>query len=161
MASTRFSNDDARIKKALQQATDPGRWIMNVPGTGSTPVYMEDPHIRMQAGGGCGLRTNALSIEDDLRGATRRLNRDHLGKDVYTAYTPSSHAVSCKTNTDLTTEQSRAIAPAWTIRGTDTLRWQPLHVNPQLNSDIYIPFKTNVSTRIVEKDSFTPTRNCM
>jgi hypothetical protein len=48
MASTRFNYDECRTKKQIQQSTDPGRWIMNVPGNGSDPAYMEDPYIRMQ-----------------------------------------------------------------------------------------------------------------
>ena len=37
MAFTRFNYDDCRTKKQLQQQTDPGRWILNVPGNGANP----------------------------------------------------------------------------------------------------------------------------
>ena len=48
MASTRFYYDPSRTKKQLQQSTDPGRWILNVPGNGANPCYMEDPQIIIQ-----------------------------------------------------------------------------------------------------------------
>ena len=70
MACTRFKYDDARTIKALQQATDPGRWILNVPGNGANPAYMEDPQIIIQKWGG-NLRTNTINLESEL---TRREN---------------------------------------------------------------------------------------
>ena len=65
MAFTRFKYDNCRTVKSLQQATDPGRWILNVPGNGETPCYMEDPHIRIQKWG-ANLRTNTINLESDL-----------------------------------------------------------------------------------------------
>ena len=55
MAFTRFNYDDDRLKKELQQATGSGRYILNVPGNGSTPLYFDDPYIRVQ-GWGANLR---------------------------------------------------------------------------------------------------------
>jgi len=43
MANTRFNYDDARTMKRLQQHTDPVRWILNVPGNGTVPCYIEHP----------------------------------------------------------------------------------------------------------------------
>ena len=34
--------------KKLQEATGPGRYILNVPGNGSTPTFFNDPYIRVQ-----------------------------------------------------------------------------------------------------------------
>ena len=50
MASTRFNSDPCRISKKLQQMTDQGRYVMNVPGNGTKPYYVEDPQIRIQKG---------------------------------------------------------------------------------------------------------------
>ena len=47
MSFTRFHDDPNRIKKQLQQATDPGRYILNVPGNGPKPCLMDDPYMRM------------------------------------------------------------------------------------------------------------------
>ena len=82
MAFTRFNYDPCRTTKQQQQATDPGRWILNVPGNGLNPCYMEDPHIRIQKWAG-NLRTNTINLESDLLGVNRRASRDCLGKDNY------------------------------------------------------------------------------
>ena len=37
MAFTRFNYDECRTKKILQQATGPGRYMLNVPGNGCKP----------------------------------------------------------------------------------------------------------------------------
>ena len=39
MAFTRFNYDDARTKKKLQEATDSGRYVLNVPGNGAEPTF--------------------------------------------------------------------------------------------------------------------------
>ena len=43
---------------------------------------MKSPQIRLQEWGG-NLRTNKTEIEDDLRGKTRMLNRDHITENDY------------------------------------------------------------------------------
>lgn len=158
MAFTRFKYDDCRTKKALQQATDPGRWILNVPGNGNNPCYMEDPHIIAQKWGG-NLRTNTINLESDLRGVNRQLNRDCLGKNEYQKYNVANSAIEYPTNTTLTTEQSRATNPAWWYRDLEQTNMQYLPLNPQVNT--CIPFQNNLSTRILEKDYFTPKRDCV
>ena len=66
MASTRFSSDYCRIEKQLQESTGPGRYMLNVPGQGSTLTFFDDPHIRMQSWGG-NLRTNFFNLERELQ----------------------------------------------------------------------------------------------
>jgi hypothetical protein len=66
--------------KRLQQQTDPGRWILNVPGNGADPCYIEDPQIIIQKWG-ANLRTNTINLESELRGVSKPLSRDCLGKD--------------------------------------------------------------------------------
>ena len=82
MSFTRFHDDPCRVAKQLQQSTDPGRWILNVPGNGDKPEYMADPQIRIQTWGG-NLMTNCVDLESELRGVNRRANKDCLGKDEY------------------------------------------------------------------------------
>ena len=43
MSFTRFHDDPCRIMKQQQEATDQGKWILNVPGNGEKPYYMMDP----------------------------------------------------------------------------------------------------------------------
>lgn len=158
MACTRFFYDPCRTKKQLQQATDPGRWILNVPGNGDKPCYMEDPQIIPQKWG-ANLRTNTINLESDLMGVNRNLSRDCLGKDQYQNYNVSNHAIQYPTCVNLTTEQSRATNPAWWYRDLEQTDWSYPPLNPQVNT--CMPFQNNLSTRILEKDYFTPKRDCV
>ena len=158
MAFTRFKYDDCRTKKELQQSTDSGRWILNVPGNGDNPCYMEDPQIIPQKWGG-NLRTNTINLESDLRGVNRQLNRDCLGKYEYNKYNVPNQAIQYPSSSILTTEQSRATNPAWWYRDLEQTDWQYPQLNPQAN--VCIPFQSNLSTRILEKDYFTPKRDCV
>lgn len=156
MASTRTKYDDCRIIKELQQSTDPGRWVLNVPGNGDKPDYIEDPQIILQKWGG-NLRTNTIDLESSLKGINRFTGRDCLGKDDYTAYNVSNSAIQYNNNTTLTTQQSRATDPAWQYRGLEQNTTQYLPLNPTEN--ICLPFQHNLSTRILEKDYYTPKRD--
>jgi hypothetical protein len=159
MAFTRFHDDDARIMKNLQQSTGPGRWILNVPGSGDKPAYMADPQIRMQSWG-ANLMTNSINLESELFGMTRRLTHDCLGKNLYTLpdnKVPTSK-VQYPTCNGLYTEQSRTIAPAWVVRDAEQVDWYTLPLNPQENT--CMPFQNNLNTRILEKDYFVQKINC-
>jgi len=158
MACTRFNDDPCRIKKQLQQSTDPGRWILNVPGNGSNPCYIEDPQIIIQKWGG-NLRTNTINLESDLLGVNRQLNRDCLGKDNYKNYNVPNEAIQYPSCNALYTEQSRATNPAWWYRDIEQVDWYYPPLNPQENT--CLPFHNNLSTRILEKDYFTPKRDCL
>ena len=158
MANTRFNYDECRTKKALQQSTDPGRWVLNVPGNGSDPSYMGDPHIIMQKWGG-NLRTNTINLDSDLRGVNRQIGRDCLGKDEYTSYNVPNEAIKYPTCNNLFTEQSRATNPVWWYRDLEQTNQQFPLLNPQANT--CMPFQSNLSTRILEKDYFTPKRDCV
>jgi hypothetical protein len=158
MACTRFYYDDCRTKKQLQQSTDPGRWILNVPGNGSKPCYMSDPQIIPQKWGG-NLRTNTVNLESDLRGVNRKSSRDCLGKDEYKKYNVPNQAIEYPNCNDLTTEQSRATNPAWWYRDLEQVDWYYPPLDPQAN--VCLPFQNNLSTRILEKDYFTPKRDCV
>jgi len=158
MAFTRFNYDACRTKKQLQQSTDPGRWILNVPGNGSKPCYFEDPQIIPQKWAG-NLRTNTINLESDLLGVNRRIGRDCLGKDNYKSYNVTNEAIKYPTCNNLITDQSRATNPAWWYRDLEQVDWYYPPLNPQENT--CIPFLNNLSTRILEKDYFVPKRECV
>ncbi len=148
---TRFHDDPARIKKGLQQSTDPGRYMLNVPGPGDKLPYMDDPYIRLQRWG-ANLRTNACDIESELLGYRREGTK---GGDVYNyaaQMTPSSQNYY-EAETSTYTEQSRAIAPAWEVRDIQQYRETPLLVDPK-SYKYETPFLNNLETRILEKDAF-------
>ena len=149
MAFTRFKYDEARTKKELQQSTDQGRWVMNVPGNGETPYYIEDPHIRIQ-NWGANMRTNSINLESDLLGVNRKLNRDNTIKDSYANFIANSDRIEYPTTKKLSTEQSRTILPAWTARDLEQVNWYYPLLNPQEN--ICFPFLSNINTRILERD---------
>ena len=158
MAFKIFKYDNCRTKKSLQQATDPGRWILNVPGNGNNPCYMEDPQIIPQKWG-ANLRTNTINLESDLRGVNRNLSRDCLGKNEYQKYDVPNQAIQYPTCSQLTTEQSRATNPAWWYRDLEQNNFEYPPLNPQVN--VCVPFQSNLNTRILEKDYFTPKRDCV
>ena len=157
MAFTRFHDDPCRIKKQLQQSTDVGRWILNVPGNGDRPDYIADPQIRIQTWG-ANLMTNCVDLESELRGVNRQLSKDCLGKDQYQQFNVATQQVSYPMNTSLYTEESRTIMPAWTARDLEQVNWYDLPLNPQENT--CLPFQNNISTRILEKDYFVSKLPC-
>lgn len=152
MANTRFKYDDARIQKELQQSTDPGRWILNVPGNSDKPFYMEDPQIIIQKWGG-NLRTNAINLESELKGVNKPISRDCLEKDNYNRFHVESTAIDYPSTSSLFTEQSRATNPAWWYRDLEQSNFQFQDMNPQVNTCMH--FQNNLSTRILEKDYYT------
>jgi hypothetical protein len=153
MANTRFFYDPCRTKKHLQQATGPGRYMLNVPGNGADPCYIEDPQIIIQKWG-ANLRTNTINLESDLMGVNRKASKDCLGKDNYQSYNVANSPIEYPTCNNLFTEQSRAIMPAWTARDLEQVDWYTLPLNPQENT--CFPFQNNLNTRILEKDYHVP-----
>ena len=59
----------------------------------------------------------------------------------------------------LTTEQSRAIMPAWTAKDLQQNHAYILPENPQ--EHVEIPFHNYMSTRNAEKDNFNRNLNCI
>lgn len=152
MAFTRFHDDEARVIKQLQQQTDQERWYLDVPGPGQKPSFMLDPHIISQKWGG-NLWTHTTDIQSSLLGIDRQLNRDCLDKEKYkrqTVYASPIDYPEC--DTFLTTEQPRAIMPAWTARDLQQNHAYILPKNPQSHAEIM--FEHNKSSRILEKDNF-------
>jgi hypothetical protein len=158
MANTRFNYDTCRTIKKIQQSTDPGRWILNVPGNGSAPCYIEDPQIIIQKWG-ANLRTNTINLESELLGVNRQLNKDCLGKDNYVRYNVPSEPIKYPNCNNLFTEQSRVIMPAWTARDLEQVDWYYPPLNPQEN--VCLPFQNNLNTRILEKNCFERNRTCL
>jgi hypothetical protein len=157
MAETRFNSDPCRISKKLQQMTDQGRYVMNMPGNGENPAYMADPQIIIQKWG-ANLRTNSINLESELLGVNRPLNKDCLGKDEYQRFDFKSRAIQYPVCSNLTTEQSRTIMPAWTARDLEQVDWYYPPLNPQENT--CIPFQNNLSTRLLERDYFVAKVPC-
>ena len=155
MAFTRFHDDPARVAKQLQQQTDQGRWVLDVPGNGDKPCYMLDPQIIPQKWGG-NLWTKSIDIQSSLLGIDRPLNRDCLAPN--SKYVKGSEPIVYPVCENLTTEESRAIMPAWTARDLPQNHAYILPIDPQAHTEMN--FRNNVSTRILEKDYFQRNLEC-
>jgi hypothetical protein len=154
MAFTRFHDDPARIKKQVAESSYLGRYQLDTPGQGLDLPFAEDPQLRLQKWG-ANLRKNTVNLESDLRGLTRPINRDYVDKNNYLDHSALCERVQYnKVNPFI--EESRASHPAWMYRNVETDRWELPWLNPQANLELGVP--TNVQTRILEKDHFTPTR---
>ena len=84
MALTRFYDDDARVKKQLEESLNVGLYHLDTPGNGLKMPFLEDPQIRLQ-GWGANIRTNTIELSNDLLGINRKLRRDKL---EYNSKTP-------------------------------------------------------------------------
>jgi len=155
--NTRWNYEKSRTDARNELSTFSGRYYLDTPGNGPTPCYVADPQIRIQ-GWGANLRTNPIEIENSLK----CLGRENiLTKPQYCKITtfgkqtmPPSHQLVYPTcDSFLTTEQSRAILPAWLFKEIPQNRYSFLPINPQVN--VCKPFQNNLSTRILEKDYFT------
>jgi hypothetical protein len=152
MAFTRFHDDPSRIYKQSQISSYSGRYFLDTPGQGIDLPFMEDPNIRMQ-GWGANLRNNTTNLESDLRGLTRKINRDYVEENDYKQHAVYSSPNSYR-NDEPFVEESRATHPAWMYKDLEQPRWESPFLNP-LNG-LEKGFRENIQTRILEKDYFIP-----
>lgn len=153
MSFTRFHDDPCRVAKQLEEATGPGRYVLNVPGNGPKPYFMEDPFVRLQRWG-ANLMTNPVDLESDLLGLSNRLGCSADKKPDLPRSSPIEYP-SCTA----TTQQPRATDPAWTARDLEQVNWYILPMDPQEN--VCMPFPNNLDTRILEKDYFVAKAPCL
>ena len=160
MASTRLRNDPIQMQKQLQESTYLGRYQINRPGQGIHMPFLEDPNIRLQHWG-ANLQTNTVDLESEFRNLGRTLNRDSVQENHYkqgqlTASRSSVPLLGGYTTQSTYVEESRASHPAWTYKGKAFERWEMPWINPQAITHLETSFPTEVSTRLLEKDNFTP-----
>ena len=148
MAFTRFSSDKDVIQKKLCESTFSGIYHLNTPGNGLNVPYIDDSHIRLQKWGG-NLQERSFNVENEFRGATRKLSSDYqvYNKKPIVSYSKSYDSVSFKV------DESRASCPAWLFRDMTQHRPHILDKNPQYN--LFLSFENNQSTRMLEKDYYT------
>ena len=147
---TRFKDDEARIEKQMEEMTYLGRYQLDVPGPGVDLPFMVDAQIRMQKWG-ANLQTNVVNVESDLMGLSRPLQRDDVEKNDYTKYAASTSQQNYP-NVLPFVDESRATHPAWMFRDREHPRWETPMRDPQ--SNLEIPFETNVLSRRVAKDEY-------
>ena len=152
MSFTRFRDDPARIEDELFQLTKTGRYQIDKPGPGENLPYIDEPQMRLDSWG-ANLSTEKTNLESDLRGLTRKLNRDLLEENNYMNYKSKSIPLSYR-KVESFIEESRASHPAWMYKDLEQSRWEMPLINPQ--SNVEIPFHNNVNSRITTKDNFLP-----
>lgn len=150
MAFTRFHDDPNRIKKQIMESSFSGRYMLNTPGQGTDLPFIEDPHIRLQHWG-ANLRNDTVNLESDLRGMTRRLNRDNQETNQYKKQSNEPRQVSYK-NAEPFVQETRASHPAWMYKDLEQTRWEAPFLNP--SNGLEKDFQHNIQTRILEKDNF-------
>lgn len=155
MSFTRFFDDPVRIQYRTENSSYAGRYFLNTPSNGSQMPYQEDPQIRLQYWG-ANMMTDSIRIEDDLRGLTRKLNRDYIKENNYKENAGDySNKYYNHSRDFLTVDETRSSNPAWLLRGIEIPRWEEPFLNPQANLEK--KFHDNIQTRILEKDSYQPT----
>jgi hypothetical protein len=165
MSFTRFHDDPCRIVKQNQQMTDQSRYILDVPGNGSKPCYMEDPQIIPQKWG-ANVYTNHVDIQSNLLGLNHKPSKRDcfsettygLGKYSNPIKASNSNRIEYPSCDMLTTEQSRVTNPAWMYKDLEQVDWYFLPLDPQEN--VFLPFQHNLNTRVLEKDYFQRPMEC-
>jgi hypothetical protein len=152
MALTSIRNEPCRIKKELQQMTDMGRYQLTTPGPGANVGFAEDPHIRLQKWG-ANLRTNTINTESDLLGLTRPLTKDCRDINEYQNEKVNNEQLFYGTIAP-STEETRAIDPAWTLLDQQTNRWDYQHFNPQLHISKMPIYYGGSSSRVEYKNGY-------
>jgi hypothetical protein len=157
MSFTRFHDDPCRIQKQLQETTDIGKYMLDVPGNGSRPLYIDDPYIRLQKWGG-NLRTNTINLDSDLKGLTRKLTKDCVNNNDFQKNSVSTNFISTNSKGEFT-QQPRTTHPRWETRDLEQVNWHYHHLDPQ--EHVCMPFHNNLNTRILEKDYYKPNYRCV
>lgn len=153
MAFTRFHDDPGRITKRLAESTFAERYFLGKPGPGDQLPFIEDPQYRLQQWGANNM-TNSVNLESDLRGLSRKLNRDHVDSNQYTSHAAKTSAMEYSSHSSTLVDESRATNPAWMYRDLEQPRWEQPWINPQAN--VEMKFNNNIQTRILEKDYYVP-----
>lgn len=151
MANTRFNYDACRTIKKLQESTDPSRYILDTPGPGSHPDFILDPSIIPQKWG-ANLYTNSTTLENHLFGMDKVNTKCDYTVTRKLPSSELSQPINYPVNSNVITESSRLVLPAFLFRSIPQAQTQYLPLNPQEN--VCIPFENNLSTRILEKDYF-------
>ena len=162
MAFTRFFYDNDQAKTRLEDDYNNLNYLVNVPGNGEKPYFIDDPQIRMQKFG-ANLSHNLVDINSSLLGLNKILSRDESkpnnGRNGNSEpFNDNFSRINFPAFDKAVTDQPRAMMPPWALRDKEHNDWQYLHYNPQVKSEM--KFDSNVSSRILEKDNYDNNINC-
>jgi len=154
MAATRIGNDRERQEFNQTFYHNSLGYMVNVPGNGVKPDYIEDPHIRLQKFG-ANISANITDIDSKLKGVNNTLNRDTdvilSGRDPF--FNDGYMRHTYPTINNAVTDQPRATMPAWQVRDLEQNNWNYLPENPQNHTEM--TFVNNIDSRNSIKDANT------
>ncbi len=161
MAFTRYKYDNCRNEKYLEEATGIGRYMLNKPGNGNSPMFINDPQIRVQ-GWGANLRGvingHPIDIENELFNKNNKYKKYDLTYKNRINIKNNSYKISYPEHTQEVTQQSRVTHPAWAYRTLEHNNMDYLFLNPQEN--VCMHFHNNLNTRIIERDNYVAKMPC-
>ena len=153
--------------KKLEEATGPGRYILNQPGNGSRPIFINDPQIRVGGWGANLMKVRGgghpIDIDSDLIGLTRPLTKSCIEGQYPNKGTVYSQKGDFCTLKAPFTKQSRATHPVWMYRDLEQSNRHPLFLASEYSKSHQaadVPFHSYLNTRILEKDNFKPKIPC-
>jgi len=145
MAFTRFSNDNARQKKKIEESVFSGIYHLNTPGNGINNNYIDDVNIRLQKWG-ANLHSNTCNLESNMKGLNIPLNRGTI-ESKKTISNSKTYNTS-----NFNTDETRTTFPVWKYRELPQQRYDHLFNNPQ--DHVFQTFDNNLNTRVLEKDFY-------
>lgn len=146
MSSTRFHDDELRIKDQLRRLTASCQYSLATPGNGVSPDYIADPHIRLQKWAGYKYQ-DTMDIATSLRNGYSTQSECKAERLSWMKQFPVRSATN-----QTVTDESRTQLPAWNIRGSGGHVGHILLENPQTHVDT--PFPANVDTRLEARDQY-------
>lgn len=149
MSFTRFHYDKARTQKQLQELTGPGRWTLNTPGQGVSPLYYEDPHMRLEKWGG-NVYSNPVDVSSYLQGRHKILSRDSISSTKKQLLPSDRNSYPIMKSY---TSETRVSHPVSMYRDKEQTRWEYPLLDPQ-EPVMYEP--NSESSRISQKTNFVP-----
>ena len=157
MSFTRCYDDKDRINICQDRDVDICKYILNVPGNGNRPSFINDPQIRLQKFG-ANISSNIVDVNSNLKGIDRQLDRDCINNADKLSTGLYLRNIFPEIGSSLT-EQPRAMLPAWQLRDLEQNNFNYLHSDPQKHTEIL--FANNISSRILEKDNFKQKYPCL
>jgi hypothetical protein len=153
MSFSRLPYDECSYKHYLKETTSTGDYMINVPRNDCDGCFFPSPHIRMSRYGNAVCTKEAIDVDSELMGLTRKQSRCPKEK-----YIPSEKEMCVKSFPrecrGLDPEETRISNPPCTLRGTGWNRWEWLCQNPQ--DKAIVPFEFAINNRLVVKDNHRP-----
>ena len=157
MAFSNIFYDKFKVQKKLEQYENNLKYMVQVPGNGTRPYFINDPQIRLQKFGG-NISYNITDLNSNLIGLGSILsNCNDINKIDITRKGNNNLETNFSEKQfpiykDAITDESRLMMPAWTLRDMEAPNWNNMTHVPIQNFEI--SFQNNINSRNLEKDRF-------